>query len=117
MTDNTIKPGSVIRRKGHLRIETVYSLSRTYKTFNYTFKRDINSSSTVSGYVMGKGTWYRVVMTFFSTENHIYYVDGNCGVWETDIYNPADVIFDPVCKEKERVVNFRKMEKAEWVFL
>jgi hypothetical protein len=111
------KPGSIIRRRGHLRVETVYSLSRVYKTYDYTFKRDIPYSSTVSGYIVGRGMWYRAVMTFFSTENHIYYINGNCGVWETDIHNIGDVVFDPVCREKGRIVNFRKMEKAEWLFV
>jgi hypothetical protein len=123
MTDNTIKPGSVVRRNGHLRIETVYSLTRAsnvsalYGIDEYVFKREIPEYSTVSECIVGRGKWYRSIFKFFCTPSHVYYVDGNCGVWETDINHIGDVVFDPVCREKGRVVNFRKMEKAEWLFL
>jgi len=122
-----IKPGSVIRRKGHLRIETIYSLrsaasnanyARLYGgIYDYIFKPEIVIRNTVSEYIFRRGGWYGARMKFFSTPTHIYYVDGNCGVWETDIKNCGDIVFNPVCREKGRVVNFRKMEKAEWLFI
>ena len=125
-----IKPGSVIRRSGHLRIETIYSLRNVssvcalygsvyalYGIDEYMFKPEIPEYSTVSECIVGRGKWYRVTMRFFCTPSHVYYVDGNCGVWETDINHIGDVVFDPVCKEKGQVVYFRKMEKAEWLFV
>ena len=118
-----IKPGSVIRRSGHLRIETIYSLRNVSSVCalcgidEYMFKPKIPEYSTVSECIVGRGGWFRVVMRFFCTPSHVYYVDGNCGVWETHILNIGDVVFDPVCREKGLVVNFRKMEKAEWLFV
>jgi hypothetical protein len=116
-----IKPGSVVRRNGHLRIENIYSLrdvSNVYALYGgickYVFKPEIPEYSTVSERVVGRD---RSIFRFFCTPSHVYYVSGNCGVWETDINHLGDVVFDPVCKEKGRVVNFRKMEEAEWLFV
>jgi len=114
---NIVKPGSVTRRKGCLRIETTYSLKRVYGTYTYRFV-NLPVTTTVSEYVLGR--WYMMCMTlcmtFFATDK-VYYVDGNYGIWETDIRDISDVVFNPVCREKGRVVNFRKMEKEEWLFI
>jgi hypothetical protein len=55
-------------------------------------------------------------MKFFCTPENVYYMDGNYGIWETDISSISAVIFDPVCREKNRVINFRKLHKPEWLF-
>ena len=111
---NIVKPGSVTRRKGCLRIETTYSLWRVYgSTYTYRFV-NLPVTTTVSEYVLDRS--YMRCMTFFATDK-VYYVDGNYGIWETDIRDISDVVFNPVCREKGRVVNFRKMEKEEWLFI
>jgi hypothetical protein len=109
------KPGSVTRLHGHLRIETCRSLSyrNVFPPETYRLK-DMPYHDTVSEYVVGR--WHYVWWTFFCSGAHFYYVDGNSGVWETDIDHIGDVVFDPVCREKDRVIGFRKLHKLEWLF-
>jgi hypothetical protein len=107
-----IKPGSVTRRHGHLRIETAFSLNRC-GTNRYRFQ-DLPYHDTVSEFVV-RG-WPYALGRFFCSGPHTYYVDGNYGVWETDIVHIWDVVFDPVCREKDRVIGFRKLHKLEWLF-
>ena len=108
------KPGSVTRRQGHLRVETCRSLETYWATKNIYRLKDMPYHNTVSEYVVGR--WPRVWWTFFCSGPHFYYVDGNSGVWETDIVHIGNVVFDPVCREKDRVINFRKLHKLEWLF-
>ena len=108
------KPGSVTRLHGHLRIDTCRSL-KGYGDTKGTYRlQDMPYRDTVSEYVVGR--WPHVWWTFFCSGPHFYYVDGNSGVWETDIVNNGDVIFDPVCREGDRVISFRKLHKLEWLF-
>ena len=108
----TTKPASVTKRHGHLHINKTYSLVRSYSNKHYRF-RDIPCRDTVSEYVL-RG--YRSAMTFFFCSDSFYYMDGNYNVWKTDIDNMSDVVFNPVCVEKDRTVNFRKLHKLEWLF-
>jgi hypothetical protein len=110
-----IKPGSVKRRNGHLRIEMCRSLSFRYDHPPETYRfKDMPYHDTVSEYVVGR--WHYVRWTFFCSGSHTYYVDGNSGVWETDIVHTRNVIFNPVCVEGGRTVKFRKLHKLEWLF-
>ena len=58
---------------------------------------------------------------FWCHEGTFYYMSGRRQVYETDITGRNVVLFDPVCRQmidhKSRKINFRLMEKVEWVFL
>lgn len=109
----TLKPASVTKRRGHLYVGR-YSLRTIFGTSHYYFVPAIRESNSVSEYVLRMG--FKSCMTFFCTKENVYYVDGNRNVWETDIVDIGDVVFSPVCTEKSRVVNFRKLHKLEWLF-
>ena len=113
----TTKPASVTKRHGHLHLGR-YSLRRyhfgTFGTSRYHLTPTLYESNSVSKYVLRMG--FKGCMTFFCTPESVYYVDGNRSVWETDIVNIGDVVFSPVCREKGRTVNFRKLHKLEWLF-
>lgn len=109
----TPKPASVTKRCGHLYVGR-YSLRTIFGTSHYYFVPELRESNSVSEYVLRMG--FMSCMTFFCTPWGVYYVDGNRNVWETDIVNIGDVIFNPVCEEKGRTVNFRKLHKLEWLF-
>lgn len=106
----TTKPASVTKRHGHLHISVTYSLVRLYGNTHYRFL-DLPCHDTVLEY-LGPEARY----TFFFCPDSFYYVDGNYDVWKTDIVYMSDVVFDPVCREKGRTVNFRKLHKLEWLF-
>ena len=63
---------------------------------------------------------YPIPSRFWCHKNTIYYMNGRGQVYETDIGENI-VIFDPVCRQKidhtYPEVNFRLMEKVEWIFL
>jgi hypothetical protein len=59
---------------------------------------------------------------FHSHEGKIYYVNGRKQVYETDIVNLVYVVFNPVGYQiladlRWHPIQFRLMEKVEWVFL
>jgi len=98
----TTKPASVTKRHGHLHLG------------RYSLRPTLYESNSVSEYVLRME--FRSRMTFFCTPEGVYYVDGNRNVWKTDIANIGDVVFSPVCMEKSRIVNFRKLHKLERLF-
>jgi hypothetical protein len=109
----TTKPASVTKRRGHLFLGR-FSLRSVFKTPGYYLVPTLCQSNSVSEYVLGLG--YLGCMKFFCTLENVYYMDGNCSVWETDIVHTRNVIFNPVCVEGGRTVNFRKLHKLEWLF-
>ena len=62
-----------------------------------------------------------VKYSFLSHGGKIYYVNGRMQVYETDILDHRATVFDPVCIQYDfgmwREVNFRLMDKLEWIFL
>jgi len=59
---------------------------------------------------------------FHSHRGKIYYVNGRKQVYETDIVNMVNVLFNPVGYQMRDdlywyPIQFRLMEKVEWVFL
>lgn len=109
----TAKPASVTKRHGHLHLGR-YSVRREYATSYYRFRVILENRGSVSEYALGKGC--NGCKTFFGSGEKIYYMDGNYGIWKTDIVNMSDVVFNPVCTEKGRIVNFLKLHKLEWLF-
>ena len=120
--EEVTKPGSVTKRPGHLLIskktlriycglpDYIYTLGRTLPFYENI--SDILKYTYVNNY-----KFHHV-----SSNGHIYYVDGNSQIWETDIKVPVNVIFNPVCVEitgdkKYRTVMFRKLTKLECLFM
>jgi hypothetical protein len=59
---------------------------------------------------------------FMSHGGKVYYVNGRKQVYETDIVNMVSVMFNPVGYQMRddlcwHPIQFRLMEKVEWVFL
>lgn len=107
------KPASVTKRHGHLHLER-FSLRSVFGTSRYYLAPTLSENNSVSEYVLEKG--YNGCMTFFCTRENVYYMDGNYGIWKTDIVNIGDIIFNPVCTEMGQTVKFHKLHKLEWLF-
>ncbi len=111
----TTKPASVTKLRGHIHVGR-YSLRSLFGTSSYYLAPTICESNSVQEYVRGLGYINFGCKKFFCARGIVYYMDGNCNVWETDIAVTGNVKFNPVCVENGRVINFRLLHKLEWLF-
>lgn len=105
----TIYHGSVKRMSGHILVK-MGSLMRS----------PLDSKIWIlAGPMIVRGS-YPTPNMFWCHRRKFYYMNGRGQVYETDIGENI-VIFDPVCRQKidhtYHEVNFKLMEKVEWVFL
>ena len=116
MTEDVIKPGSVIREPGHLLIHkySLHPVSLSKGVFRFS----------LYGVFIHKPVNYTQMLTFRGSfhideqSNTMYYVDRRGSVWETDIVNKDDVRFYPSCLELGKgFVMFRKLTKLECLFM
>jgi len=110
----TIYRGSVKRMSGHILVSKKNLYSRFNFIKDYEYWRIPNHFIEVGP----QPTPYR----FASHREKIYYVNGRKQVYETDIVNPANVLFNPVGYQMlENLcwypIQFKLLEKVEWVFL
>jgi hypothetical protein len=107
-------PGSVNRRPGHIRVSTatlwphpvVSQLTISWRLYDLMIEVGLQP----------------IPYRFMSHGGKVYYVNGRKQVYETDIVNPVNVLFNPVGYQLLdglcwHPIQFRLMEKVEWVFL
>jgi hypothetical protein len=106
--------GSVGRRPGHIRISTANLWPHPISDWD-------NKSWRLARPLIWEGL-QPVPYRFVSHKGKIYYVNGRKQVYETDIVNTVNVLFNPVGYQMLSdlcwyPVQFRLLEKVEWVFL
>ncbi len=110
-------PTSVEKKHGHVLV-SVISLYSDYTVGEYKMRTilpwDIYS---------GGGTRVPVPYHFFRFNESVFYVNGRREVYETNIVDQGQVVFNPYGREwvtearTWRTVLFRKLHKIEWLFL
>jgi hypothetical protein len=110
----TITLGSVKRMPGHIKVSTASLWPHPISEWDH-------KSWRLSRPMVGVGLHphpYR----FMSHKGKIYYVNGRKQVYETNIVNTVNVLFNPVGYQMLDdlgwyPIQFRLLEKVEWVFL
>jgi hypothetical protein len=105
--------GSVDRRPGHTRVSTD-------TLWPHPVQLD-QKSWRLSRSMIEVGL-QPIPYRFMSHKGKVYYVNGRKQVYETDIVNTVNVLFNPVGYQMLddlcwHPIQFRLMEKVEWVFL
>ena len=106
--------GSVKKMPGHILVSKSCF-------FTGSFKKCGDMSWYVARQMIEVGL-HPIPYRFHSHRGKIYYVNGRKQVYETDIVNTMNVLFNPVghqmlADQCWHPIQFRLMEKVEWIFL
>jgi hypothetical protein len=107
--------GSVDRKPGHIKVSTANLWPHPISNWDHLSWRLARPMIEV-------GCLYPVPYRFCIYGGKIYYVNGRKQIYETDIVSVVNVLFNPVGYQmlddlSWHPIQFRLLEKVEWVFL